>query len=258
MLQSAAEPSGAARTRCGSPAALAAVALAALALCCVAPPARAAEKATRPVADAAVTITASPSSVQVDATSDAAKDQGERDATSARRYSRFRFDSDEDFDAAVEKMPWVIALIFLVVGSIFLTPLILLVGIIWYKLRKTRLQNEAMLALAEKGVVPTEKAAEALATGAPPAAAAPQVYQQAVAIRKRVVWSDLRKGILITMVGAAWTLYSILEEGIPPNWLGLVLLFVGLGYLALWWFEGKQLESAGAAGRDGGAKPGGN
>ena len=26
------------------------------------------------------------------------------------------------------------------------------------------------------------------------------------------------------------------------NWLGLVLLFVGAGYIALWWLEDRHLE----------------
>ena len=142
-------------------------------------------------------------------------------------------------------MPWVIGLIFLVVGSIFLTPVVLLIGIIWYKLRKTRLQNEAMLALAAKGVVPPAQAAEALATSAPPSSAAPQIYQQALALRKRVVWSDLRKGVILVMVGLAFLLYGITGSG-EPSWVGLILLFVGIGYLVLWWLEGRHLAQVGA------------
>ena len=72
---------------------------------------------------------------------------------------------DRDFDSFANVMqtaPWVVGLVFLVVGSIFLTPLILLVGIIWYKLRKTRLQNDALLKLAERGVVPSAQVAEAM------------------------------------------------------------------------------------------------
>jgi len=142
-------------------------------------------------------------------------------------------------------MPWVIGLIFLVVGSIFLTPVVLLVGIIWYKLRKTRLQNEAMLALAEKGVVSPAQAADALATGAPVTSVAPQVYQQAVAMRKRVVWSDLRKGVILSAIGLGLSFYAVTGSG-EPSWIGLILLFVGVGYVALWWLEGRHLEQTGA------------
>src|SRR5712691_6660619 len=171
---------------------LASLGLFGLALCVTALPGRAADTPPTTVADTNVRITASPTAIHLDTV--AAKD----DATpppSAKREPRTRADSDEDFDfdvftSQMQKTPWVIGLIFLVVGSIFLTPVVLLIGIIWYKLRKTRLQNEAMLALAEKGIVPAAQAADALAAGAPPASAAPQVYQQAAALRKKVGWSD--------------------------------------------------------------------
>src|SRR5262249_60382123 len=130
-----------------------------------------------------------PASVQVDTTAQAGKDEGagtdssssSASATGKKRgRAHITIDGDDDFDVVdhagwgyAQKNPWVIGLIFLVVGSIFLTPVVLLIGIIWYKLRKTRLQNEAMLRLAERGVVPPAQAADALAAGAGPAAAAP-------------------------------------------------------------------------------------
>jgi hypothetical protein len=64
---------------------------------------------------------------------------------------------------------------------------------------------------------------------------------QAVASRRRAVWSDLRKGVLLVAVGLALVLYSIIAEG-DANWLGLVLLFVGTGYVVLWWLEDRHLE----------------
>ena len=228
------------------------VALLAVALACAALPTRAADTPSKPATDAAVKVKALPPSVRVDATTAAAKDDA---ATSASEGKH----SDEDFDfdafnSHVHKMPWVIALIFLVVGSIFLTPVILLVGIIWYKLRKARLQNEAMLALAEKGVVPPAQAADALATGASAASVAPQVYQQAVAMRKRVVWSDLRKGVILSAIGLGFSFYRITESG-EPSWIGLILLFVGAGFVALWWLEGRHLEQTGATRAGNGAGP---
>jgi hypothetical protein len=223
----------------------------ALALACVAHPARAEDAPAKPMVDATVRIKASPPSIQVDATTPAASDDGKASTNEGKHGGRhIRVDSDDDFDvdaftAQMHKMPWVIGLIFLVVGSIFLTPVVLLIGIIWYKLRKTRLQNEAMLALAAKGVVPPAQAAEALATSAPPSSVAPQVYQQALALRKRVVWSDLRKGVILVMVGLAFLLYGITGSG-EPSWVGLILLFVGIGYLVLWWLEGRHLAQVDA------------
>jgi hypothetical protein len=238
-----------ARTR--SPAVTgAAVTLLSLALCCVTLSTRAADVPAKPATDATVTIKALPPSIQVEPAA-AEKDDAAAQTSKAKRGAHIRVDTSDDFDDFdafsnhMQKSPWVIGLIFLVVGSIFLTPVILLVGIIWYKLRKTRLQNEAMLALAEKGVVPPALAADALASGAPVASAAPQVYQQAVALRKRVVWSDLRKGVILSMIGLGLSFYFITASG-EPSWIGLILLFLGVGYVALWWLEGRHLEQAGA------------
>src|SRR5271169_4348038 len=146
-----------------------------LALSCMAHPARADEAPAKPKTDATVRIKAFPPSVQVDATTADSKVDASDSKSEGRHGAHIRVDGDnEDFDfdafnSQVQKMPWVIGLVFLVVGSIFLTPVVLLIGIIWYKLRKTRLQNEAMLALAAKGVIPPGQAAEALGTGASPA-----------------------------------------------------------------------------------------
>ena len=223
--------------------------------------AHAADPPSKPTAETTVKVKAFPPSVLVEAKGAEEKDESaDRSDSRPRGSARIRVDASDDFptddfEATIEKMPWIIGLIFLVVGSIFLTPVVLVVGIVWYKLRKARLQNEAMLALAERGVVPPAQAAEALAAGTSPANVAPQLYQQAVAKQKRVAWSDLRKGIIMTMIGLALSFYSMTAEG-NPNWLGLVLIFVGLGYIALWWLEGRHLEHAGAA-SEGGAKPGG-
>ena len=192
--------------------------------------------------DTTVRIKTFPPSIQVD--TGAAKAQGSASSEKAHRPTSLRFDDDEDFETITRQMPWVIGLIFLVVGSIFLTPVVLLVGIIWYKLRKARLQNEAMLKLAERGVVPPAQAADALASGTAPAAAAP-LYQQATAMRKRMVWSDLRKGIILSTLGLAFSFYWLVSNG-EPSWVGLVLLFVGAGYVILWWLEGRHLERSGA------------
>jgi hypothetical protein len=231
-------------------AARAAVTLLSLALCCVALSARAADEGAKPATDATVTIKALPPSIQVD-TQAASSSAGDGDdaakPSKGRRGGTIRIDGDHDWDpfTVMDTAPWIVGLVFLVVGSIFLTPVILLIGIIWYKLRKTRLQNEALLALAEKGVVAPAQAADALATGVPAASVAPQIYQQAVALRKRVVWSDLRKGVILSMIGLGLSFYAVTANG-EPSWIGLILLFVGVGYVALWWLEGRHLEQAAA------------
>ena len=162
-----------------------------------------------------------------------------------RHRGRIQIDDFDSFKQAMDVAPWIVGVVFLVLGSIFLTPIILLVGIIWYKLRKTRLQNDAVLKLAERGVMPSAQAVDAVMAGTPPAQAVPPAIAaavpQAVATRRRAVWSDLRKGVLLVAVGLALVLYSITDAG-EANWLGLVLLFVGAGYVALWWLEDRHLE----------------
>jgi hypothetical protein len=229
------------------------------ALCVMALPGRATDAPSKPASDTRLRITTFPPAIRVGAAAAAAKDDGTNASASTKHgEATVSIDTDDDFDTVNEKLhklPWVIPLIFLVVGSIFLTPVILLVGIIWYKLRKTRLQNDAMLALAERGVVPPAQAAEALGAGASPASVAPQVYQQAVAIRKRIVWSDLRKGVILTMAGLALSFYSMTASG-SPNSVGLVLIFVGAGYVVLWWLEGRHLDQADGRRAANGSGPG--
>ena len=45
-------------------------------------------------------------------------------------------------------------LVFVTVLLVFLIPLLIIVLLIWYKIRKNRMANETMLKLAERGVVP--------------------------------------------------------------------------------------------------------
>ncbi len=232
--------------------------------CVAGAPAHAADKAA-PAGDATVTTTAVPPSVTVDSapkasSGDSADTSPNRDGKRRRSRSDLQFDGDPDFDSlftkTVNTAPWIVGLVFLVVGSIFLTPLILLVGIIWYKLRKTRLQNEALLKLAEKGVMPPAQAVDAVVSGMPArdAAAAQGIDVTGAAVeaprpiggivaaaRKRAAWSDLRKGVLMATFGLAFVFYSMIDSG-SANWLGLALLFVGTGYVALWWLEDKQIE----------------
>src|SRR5215831_12088533 len=90
-------------------AALALAVLAAIALASVPRPVRAADPA--PGSETTVTLRAFPPALLVNTA--AAKDE---DSESTRKPSSLRFDTDDDFETISEKMPWVIGLIFLVVG----------------------------------------------------------------------------------------------------------------------------------------------
>ena len=69
------------------------------------------------------------------------------------------------------------------------------------------------------------------------------LYEQARQLRRRAAWSDLRKGVILVAVGLAFTFYSMLDDG-TPNWIGLILLFLGIGYSVLWFFEDRHASPA--------------
>ncbi|MEP7329454.1 MAG: hypothetical protein ABI777_09600, partial [Betaproteobacteria bacterium] len=121
-----------------------------------------------------------------------------------------------------------------------------------YKMRKNRMVSETMLKLAEKGVLPTTEALQALGAGrAIPAlnamSAGLPLTEQAQVLRKTAAWSDLRRGVIMGAIGFAICMYSLINHG-SANWFGLVLLFVGLGYGVLWYFEDQQVTASRAIG----------
>ena len=165
-----------------------------------------------------------------------------------------QYDSFEQF---VEKDPALATMLIGVVFVTILTPVLIVALFVWYKVRKTRMLNEAMLKLAEKGIVQPSEALEAMQPGRavvqPPAGAPPaSLLAQVNTLRAQAAWSDLRKGVLLGAVGLAWTLWALADEG-APNWLGLILLFVGAGYGALAYFENRN---AGASASKPLAEPG--
>ncbi len=156
----------------------------------------------------------------------------------------------DSFEAVAREAPWIAGLVFLATALVFVTPLLIVVLVIWYKVRKTRMLNETMIRLAEKGVVPPAEALEAVAGGRAAAlrdgpSTAP-LYENARALRKGIAWSDLRKGIIAGAVGLGFVFHSMLDDG-SPNFVGLVLLFVGLGYIVLWYFEDRRLAAPASA-----------
>jgi hypothetical protein len=162
--------------------------------------------------------------------------------------------SDRDFDSFGEfahDEPGIATMVVAIVALVFLSPVLAIGLILWYRMRKARMLNETMLRLAEKGVVTSSDALEALAGGKAAATlstapgAAP-LYEQAKQIRRRAAWSDLRKGIITGGVGLGLTLFSMLDDR-SPNSVGLVLLFVGAGFVVLWWFEERNLAPTNGA-----------
>jgi 4-amino-4-deoxy-L-arabinose transferase-like glycosyltransferase len=168
----------------------------------------------------------------------------------------------DSFEQFAKDAPWLAGLVFFVVSLVFLVPLLIIVLLIWYKVRKNRMLNETMIKLAEKGVVPPAQAMEALnasrvepAVTAGPATA--PMYEQAKLMRRRAAWSDLRKGVLMIAVGFGLTAYSMFDDG-SPNALGLILLFVGIGFCVLWFFEERDpAQRSGSPPPPSGIPPGG-
>jgi uncharacterized protein DUF6249 len=153
----------------------------------------------------------------------------------------------EEFDSFAEfvhQAPWLAGVFFLATLLVFLMPLLVIVLVIWYKMRKTRMLNETMLKLAERGVVPPAEAMDAIGAARPQEAMAAgtttaSLYARAQDIRARSVWSDLRRGIILVAVGLAVQMCAMIQDG-EASGIGLVMLFLGAGYVVLWYFEDRR------------------
>ena len=154
----------------------------------------------------------------------------------------------DSFDQFLDRDPALASMVLGIVFIVFLTPILIIGLIIWYKMRKNRMQNEMMLRLAEKGIVAPAEAMHAIGTGRVEAAvnaartSGLPLAEQAQIINKRAAWSDLRKGVVMFTIGLAFTFHGVIEEA-SASWLGLVLLFVGIGYIVLWAFEDRQASA---------------
>lgn len=160
-----------------------------------------------------------------------------------REYDSFEQFVHEDRGTAL----MVVGIVFIV----FLTPVLITGLLIWYKLRKNRMLNDTMVQLAEKGVVPSADVMLAMQSGRTTAAAAAiaaraSVVDQVKTLRSQAAWSDLRKGVILAAVGMSFVAYSMFDDR-SPNWIGLVLLFLGIGYGLLWYFEDRQLAAPASA-----------
>ena len=158
--------------------------------------------------------------------------------------------TDKEYDSFDQFVHEDRGLAFMVIGIVFivfLTPVLITGLFIWYKLRKNRMLNDTMVQLAEKGVAPTGDMLQALVSGrtasaANAMAARAGVVEQVKTLRSHAAWTDLRKGVILAAVGLSFIAYSMFDDR-SPNWIGLVLLFLGLGYAFLWYFEDRQLAT---------------
>jgi hypothetical protein len=114
-----------------------------------------------------------------------------------------------DFGTSLVKIMGIV----LAIGS----PTLLLALLLWYKSRKTRLIHETAIRLAEKGQpVPPEL----FMSSDQPA-------------------SDLRRGVVLVGLGLGLALFMF-QLDLPWS-LGMIPLFMGVGYLVVWKLEtGKK------------------
>jgi hypothetical protein len=151
----------------------------------------------------------------------------------------------DSFGDLVHSEPALGAMIVGIVGIVFLAPVLAIALVVFYRMRKARMQNETILKLAERGIVTTPEALAAVG-GNPSASTLAAAGEAAKGVRVRAAWSDLRKGVVMTAIGVALTAHSLLDDR-SSNAVGLVLLFLGLGYGVLWWFEQRQIAPPPAA-----------
>jgi hypothetical protein len=153
--------------------------------------------------------------------------------------------ADREYDSVdqfAKQDPALFGMVVGIVFIVFLTPVLVIALLIWYKLRKNRMLNETMLQLAERGAIAPGDAIQSLQSGRTAPAAQLPLAERARWLRSQAVWSDLRRGVILGALGLAFCAYSLFDDH-TPNWIGLILLFLGLGYTLLWFFEDRQLAA---------------
>ena len=156
------------------------------------------------------------------------------------------------FDEFAHTEPGLAFMVVAIVAVVFLSPVLAIALILWYRMRKAqdaerndaeaRREGRRSAGRCDGRARRRQPCGRAFGAGRPRA----PLYEQAKQIRRRAAWSDLRKGVILAGIGLGLTFFSMLDDG-TPNSVGLVLLFVGIGYLVLWWFEERQLAPAGKA-----------
>lgn len=116
---------------------------------------------------------------------------------------------------------------FFAIGMPFLAPIVLVSIILYYRLRKARIQGEIIMALVAKDLP------------------IPEALLSPVPARRG---SDLRTGILLIAAGLALVLYFLSGADFGGkfhgHWaIGLIPLLIGIGYVVAW-----KLESGGRGG----------
>ncbi len=150
------------------------------------------------------------------------------------------------FGELVHDEPAIAGMVIAIVAIVFFAPVLAIALIVFYRIRKTRMQNETMLKLAERGIVAAPEGLAAVAGAQAGASSATAIGAAAKDLRASAAWSDLRKGVVMAAIGLALSAHAMLDDR-STNVVGLVFLFLGIGYGALWWFEQRHIGAPAAA-----------
>ena len=106
----------------------------------------------------------------------------------------------------------------------FGTPIILVAAILLYRMRRARLTHETIARMVEKGQpVPVELIAPPHRPG-----------------------SDLRTGLILLFLGIGLTVFLLVADQSHKGWgIGMIPLFIGLGFLAAWKLEQRNKQGNG-------------
>lgn len=120
----------------------------------------------------------------------------------------------------VESMTGLIAIVSVILA--FATPVIIVIAILVHKARRTQRIHQTVVALAEKGLpVPPD-----LFVDRPP----PDQT------------STLHKGVILIAVGLGLIFFFLTMPNHRPWGVGMIPLLIGVGYLMVWWLEGRKKE----------------
>jgi hypothetical protein len=116
-----------------------------------------------------------------------------------------------------------LAIVAVVMLSIFGAPVLIVAVIMYFGFSKNRMMHRTIRMMVEKG------------QPVPPALLAPPAPAQ----RQR---SDMRRGVVLVMVGLGITLFlGAVNDWEGGAWaLGVIPFLIGLGYLLVWKLEGKK------------------
>lgn len=119
----------------------------------------------------------------------------------------------------IDSLSGIVALVSVLL--VFVTPVVIVIAVLIHKARRTQRIHETVIALAEKGVpIP------------------PDLFVD----RRADQTTALHKGIVLIAVGVGLIVFFLsMSDRWPAPWgVGAIPLLIGVGYLIVWWIEGRK------------------